>query len=99
MISSLLDLEVEKFKRRERVEDSEVLEAFRESQDRINSIAQIHEELHEGKETNELNFSLYLEKLVKNLFQTYSLKNMDLNLNTDLQENIFFDIDIESLLG
>ena len=39
------------------------------------SIALIHEELHEGKGTDKLNFSPYLERLVKNLFQTYRLGN------------------------
>jgi len=99
VISSLLDLQAEKFKNREHVENSEVLEAFRESQDRVISIALIHEELHEGKGTNELNFSPYLKKLVENLFQTYRLGNLDLSLNTDLEENIFFDIDIAVPLG
>ncbi|MDQ1274833.1 MAG: hypothetical protein QG610_405, partial [Euryarchaeota archaeon] len=89
VISSLLDLQAEKFKNREHVENSEVLEAFRESQDRVISIALIHEELHEGKGTNELNFSPYLKKLVENLFQTYRLGNLDLSLNMDLEENIF----------
>jgi two-component sensor histidine kinase len=99
VISSLLDLQAEKFKNREQVKDLEVLEAFRESQDRVISISLIHEELHEGKGTNELNFSPYLEKLVENLFQTYSLGNMDLSLNTDLEDNIFFDIDVAVPLG
>ena len=53
------------------IKDSEVLEAFRESQDRVMSIALIHEELHEGGGDNTLYFSPYLEKLVENLFQTY----------------------------
>ena len=48
VISSLLDLQAEKFRDRECVEDSEVLKAFKESQDRVTSIALIHEELHEG---------------------------------------------------
>ena len=49
VISSLLDLQAEKFRDRGCVEDSEVLKAFRESQDRVMSIALIHEELHEGR--------------------------------------------------
>lgn len=99
VISSLLDLQAEKFKNREHVENSEVLEAFRESQDRVISISLIHEELHEGKGTNELNFSPYLKKLVENLFQTYRLGNLDLSLDMDLEENIFFDIDVAVPLG
>ena len=48
VISSLLSLQADKFNNRECIKNSEVLEAFRESQDRVISIALIHEELHEG---------------------------------------------------
>jgi len=99
VISSLLDLQAEKFRDRGCVEDSEVLSAFRESQERVMSIALIHEELHEGRGTNTLNFSLYLKRLVENLFQTYRLGNVNTSLNIDLEENIFFDMDIAVPLG
>jgi PAS domain S-box-containing protein len=99
VISSLLDLQMENFSQRETVQISEVLKAFRESQDRVMSIALIHEELHEGRVTDKLNFSPYLEKLVKNLFQTYWLGNVNTSLNIELEENIFFDMDIAVPLG
>ncbi|MDQ1276450.1 MAG: hypothetical protein QG610_2028, partial [Euryarchaeota archaeon] len=35
----------------------------------------------------------------ENLFQTYRIGNLDLSLNIDLEENIFFDIDIAVPLG
>jgi hypothetical protein len=99
VISSLLDLQADKFNNREDIKDSEVLAAFRESQDRVMSIALIHEELHEGGGNNTLNFSPYLEKLVENLFQTYNLGNTDISLKTDLEKDIFFDMDIAVPLG
>jgi PAS domain S-box-containing protein len=99
VISSLLDLQSEKFRNRECVEDSEVLNAFRESQDRVMSIALIHEELHEGRGNDSLNFSPYLKRLVKNLFQTYRVGNASTSLNLELEENIFFDMDIAIPLG
>jgi two-component sensor histidine kinase len=40
-----------------------------------------------------LNFSLYLETLVDNLFQTYRLGSAVISLNMDLEEEIFFDMD------
>ncbi len=99
VISSLLDLQAGKFKDRGCINDLEVLEAFRESHDRVLSIALIHEELHEGEGGEALNFSLYLEKLVENLLHTYSLGNTAVSLNIDLEENVFFDIDIAVPLG
>ncbi|MDQ1275152.1 MAG: hypothetical protein QG610_725 [Euryarchaeota archaeon] len=100
VISSLLDLQAEKFNNREYVENSEVLEAFKESQDRVTSIALIHEKLHEEEGTTDtLNFSLYLQRLVESLFQTYRFGNTKICLNLDLEENILFDMDTAVPLG
>ena len=99
VISSLLDLQAEKFKSRKDIKNSEVLEAFRESQGRVISMALIHEELHEGGGDNEVDFSPYLEKLVGNLFQTYRFRNTDISLNMNLVENLFFDMDTAIPLG
>src|SRR5690606_14042760 len=77
----------------------EVLEAFRESQNRVMSIAYIHKELHEGEGLEKLNFSLYLEKLAENLFHTYSVGHSGISLDLDLEDNVFFDTDIAVPLG
>ncbi|WP_235283948.1 MULTISPECIES: PAS domain S-box protein [unclassified Methanosarcina] len=99
VISSLLDLQAEKFNNKEDIKDSEVLEAFRESQDRVISMALIHEELYKGGGLDTLNFSSYIEELAENLFQTYRLGNADIQLNMELEENIFFDMDVAVPLG
>jgi PAS domain S-box-containing protein len=99
VISSLLDLQAEKFNNRENIEDSEVLEAFRESQDRVISIALIHEELHKSEGFDTLNFSPYIEELARNLFLTYRLGNTGISLNMDLDENIFLDMDTAVPVG
>ncbi|HWQ50004.1 MAG TPA: PocR ligand-binding domain-containing protein [Methanosarcina sp.] len=99
VISSLLDLQAEQFRNRNDIKDSEVLEAFRESQDRVISMALIHEELYKGEEFETLNFSPYIEELANTLFQTYSLGDTEIRLNMDLEENFFFDMDIAVPLG
>jgi len=99
VISSLLDLQAEKFKNKAYIDRSEFLEAFRESQDRVISIALIHEELHEGRGTDKLDFSPYLYRLVESLFETYNVGNFDLSLNIELEDNIFFDMDIAVPVG
>jgi PAS domain S-box-containing protein len=109
VISSLLDLQAEKFSNRECIEDSEVLEAFKESQNRVISMALIHEELYKGNgfkgegfesEGFELlNFPLYIKKLADNLFHTYRLGNIAVSLNLDLEDNLFFDMDSAVPLG
>ena len=93
VISSLLDLQAEKFR------DKKVLEAFRESQSRVLSMSLIHEELYKGEGTDTLDFSVYLQKLAENLFQTYSFRSKNVHLCMDLEENTFFDMDTAIPLG
>jgi two-component sensor histidine kinase len=93
VISSLLDLQAEKF------EDETVKEAFRESQNRVISMALIHEELYRGAGTDTLDFSAYFQKLAENLFQTYSFNSKNIRLCIDLEENAFFDMDTAVPLG
>jgi two-component sensor histidine kinase len=99
VISSLLDLQAEQFRNQECIQDSKVLEAFRESQDRVISMALIHEELYKGGGFETLNFSPYIRELADTLFHTYRLGNKDINLNMDLEDNLFFDMDTAVPLG
>jgi PAS domain S-box-containing protein len=99
VISSLLDLQADKFKGRKDIKDTEILEAFKESQDRVISMALIHEELYKGGELDTLDFSPYIKELTDNLFLTYKLGDADIDLNMDLAENIFLDMDTAVPLG
>ena len=93
VISSLLDLQADKFN------DPKVIEAFRESQSRVISMALIHEELYKEEGTDTLNFSEYLKTLVENLFQTYRISSKNIHLNMDLEENSLFNMDTAVPLG
>ncbi len=99
IISSLLDLQADKFNNKGYIKDSEVLEAFRVSQDRIISMALIHEELYKSGKLDKLDFSSYIKKLADNLFLAYGLENENISLNIDMEENFFFDIDTVIPLG
>ncbi len=99
VISSLLDLQAEQFRDREDIKDSEVLEAFRESQDRVISMALIHEELYRGGGFETLNFSPYIQELAENLLLTYMLGNSNITLSMNLEENVSFDMDTAVPLG
>ncbi|AKB36634.1 sensory transduction histidine kinase [Methanosarcina siciliae C2J] len=79
--------------------DKEVLEAFRESQNRVISMSLIHEELYKGKGNDALDFSAYLRKLSEKLFQTYSLNGKNISLYMNLEENTSFNMDIAVPLG
>lgn len=92
VISSLLSLQAEKF------EDKKVLEAFRESQNRVASIAIIHEELHEGNSIDTLDFADYLQKLTADLFSSYQVGKNRVNLKLELK-HVYLDMDTAIPLG
>ncbi|WP_048159140.1 MASE3 domain-containing protein [Methanosarcina sp. WWM596] len=92
VISSLLSLQAEKF------EDREVIEAFRESQNRVASIALIHEELHGGDNLDALDFAGYLQKLTADIFNSYRVGKDGLSLKLDL-EQVFLGMDTAIPLG
>jgi len=94
VISSLLELQAEKF------DDEKILEAFRESQNRVASMAIIHEELYESKDKDmlTLDFSAYLRKLTADLLQSYTLESDNIRLELDVEE-IFIGMDTGIPLG
>ncbi|WP_440947659.1 PAS domain S-box protein [Methanosarcina sp. T3] len=93
VISSLLDLQADKF------DNPRVIEAFRESQNRVISMALIHEELYKGKGNDTLDFSTYIRELAENLFRTYSLTSKNICLRMDMEENVFLNMDSGVPLG
>ena len=66
IISSLLSLQAKK------VEDSQALEIFQESQDRIRSMALIHEKLYQAPDLARIDFGEYIHNLSAHLSQAYS---------------------------
>jgi hypothetical protein len=58
VISSLLDLQSQQ------IEESAMLEVFRESQNRVKSMALVHEKLYQSKNFAKINFAEYTESLV-----------------------------------
>lgn len=86
MISSLLDLQAETFSHLKTCNASEVIDAFKDSQNRIVSMVLIHQELYKGKGTDNLNFAAYIQTLTKKLFSSYNLRNEDVNLKLNLEE-------------
>lgn len=65
IISSMLNLQAKSIK------DSRASEMFRESQNRVRSIALIHEKLYESKNLSDLDFTDHIRSLVSYLFRSY----------------------------
>ncbi|HEY9862432.1 MAG TPA: PAS domain S-box protein [Candidatus Obscuribacterales bacterium] len=80
IISSLLNLQCQN------LEDGEVIAAFRESQNRIESMALIHEKLYQSEDMARINASEYIYDLVSNLFYTYEINLDAIALKIDVDE-------------
>jgi PAS domain S-box-containing protein len=65
VISSLLSLQAE------RIADRETLDIFRESQNRVRSMAMIHERLYRSPDLAHVDFSEYLRNLTTAVFHSY----------------------------
>lgn len=92
IVSSLLDLQAEKFS------DKQITEAFKESENRIVSMSLIHEELYESGNLDSLDFSSYIRKLTTDLCRSYSNEssNLKVHLNVD---KVFLGVDTAVSLG
>lgn len=87
VISSILNLQSSFIK------DENVLNIFRESQNRIKSMAFIHESLYQTKDFSNINFSEYVVSLSQNLIHSYANFEKEIELKLDVQ-NVFLNLDL-----
>ncbi|MDR3667211.1 MAG: histidine kinase dimerization/phosphoacceptor domain -containing protein [Ignavibacteriaceae bacterium] len=92
IISSLLNLQSGYIK------DKDSIEIFKESQNRVRSMALIHEKLYQSKDMSQIDFSGYVSELVSNLFGSYSLNSALVTLHQNIN-NLFLEIDLAINLG
>ncbi len=92
VISSLLNLQADKFT------EEAVVEAFRESQNRVISMSLIHEELYKSRDMETLDFAIYLKKLTADLLQSYRVRSDKIGLKLDV-EKVLFEMDTAIPLG
>jgi two-component sensor histidine kinase len=85
VISSMLNLQSRK------ITDQQNLEPFRESQNRIRSMAFIHERLYQSEDLSKVNFKRYLETLATYLLQSYEVNQDSIRLYSEV-ENVQLDI-------
>jgi PAS domain S-box-containing protein len=87
VISSILNLQSSY------VKDSGTLGILKESQNRIKSMAFIHESLYQTKDFTSINFSEYVVNLANNLLHSYSNIEQEIKLKLDIQ-NVFLNLDL-----
>jgi len=69
IISSLLNLQITY------LDDEEAVNLLKESQNRVRSMAIIHEKLYQSNDFTKINITEYINSLVNGLFYSYSIKN------------------------
>ena len=92
IISSLLRLQAW------RIKNKKMQEMFNVSQDRIKSMALIHEKLYQSKDLARIDFSDYTKSLVNNLVSMYRAGMEDIDIKLEMEE-FYLDINTAIPLG
>ncbi|KKG18154.1 ATPase [Methanosarcina sp. 2.H.T.1A.6] len=92
VISTLLYLESGNFS------DRKVMDAFKESQHRVKSMALVHEKLYQSEDMVSVDFADYIQNLSNYLFQSYSVGSGKISLRLDV-DNVFLGMDTAVPLG
>lgn len=85
IISSLLRLQGRS------IGDPSMVEKFKESQNRIRTMALIHEKLYQTEDLSSINFGQYIRSLTVHLFHTYKINPNIIQMKTDVAD-VFLDI-------
>ncbi|MCB1021275.1 MAG: PAS domain S-box protein [Acidobacteria bacterium] len=80
VISSLLNLQARA------TSDEELARAFEESQNRVQSMALIHEQLYEAHDLTDVDFPEYIRQLTSRLFRTYQVRGDRIQLKTTISD-------------
>jgi len=80
IISSLLYLQSKNIK------NEEALEMFRDSQNRVKSMALVHEKLYQSKDLAKINFEKYIRNLTNHLFRAYRTNSNAIKLKINVND-------------
>jgi len=92
IITSLLYLQSLK------IDDAETQSIFKDSQNRVKSLALVHEKLYQSKDLARIDFSDYLKNLTNFIFTTYKTNIANLTIDYDLDE-VYLSVEISVPLG
>ena len=92
VISSMLQLQSVS------LDDEKTIDIFRRSQDRIKSMAIIHDMLYQAQDFSKIDFRDYIETLTETLFSSYKKETQDITLIIDVKD-VFLNLDTAVPLG
>ncbi|AUB58253.1 hypothetical protein BK008_07955 [Methanobacterium sp. MZ-A1] len=81
------------------VTDPELLDILKQNQNRIKSMAMIHEKLYQSPNLLQIDFSDYLNSLTADLVYTYLIKDRGIEIDLDLEKDIMLNIETSILCG
>lgn len=87
IISSLLNLQSR------HISDDAARSLFQDSQNRIHSIALVHEKLYQSGDLARINFNEYIQSLTRHLFRSYKVNPKLITIKTNIRD-IFLTVDI-----
>jgi two-component sensor histidine kinase/sensor domain CHASE-containing protein len=73
-------------------QDKKTVDMFQESQNRVRSIALIHEMLYQSENLSKIDFSEYIQPITTNLMRTYGVDPIRIKLNINVKD-VFMDLD------
>ena len=68
------------------VKDQNVIEMFQQCQDRVNSMAIIHDNIYRSKDLSSIKLKDYVEDLANNLFASYKINTGKIRLKLDIED-------------
>lgn len=92
IISTLLALQSDE------ITDQKTLENYRESENRIQSIALIHEKMYQSKDISNIDFTSYIKSLISDLMYSYDADSRNIKSVIDT-DNFLFSIETVQPLG
>ena len=74
-------------------DDQTVIDLYRESQNRIMSIALIHENLYQSDDLNSVNFKKYIKSLTNDLLHSFGVDTGNIRINTKIDDDVIMGIE------
>lgn len=93
IVSSLLNLQSEN------ITDEKYLGLIKESQNRINSMALVHEMLYKSKDLSKIELKQYIEKLCSSVNMSYSSPDKEIIFDYAIESGVFLEIDMMIPIG
>jgi PAS domain S-box-containing protein len=89
LISSLLSLQASE------IEDEDIIARYKESENRIHTIALIHESLYQSTDISNINFRSYVELLVEDIINSYTVNTNKIKTTLELGD---YNLGIETAI-